>query len=121
MRPGLEKKVLKILDTEPVLHPPEISAEVYDKFCEIFLESVPKTIHSLQENSGDEAVIQKIAHKLKGACGFAGAIRLSAVAAELEQIAESASAEELTYFHRILSQVLAQTRVAMRRPGDAGS
>jgi HPt (histidine-containing phosphotransfer) domain-containing protein len=119
MRSGLEKKILKILNTEPVLHPPEISAEVYEKFCEIFLESVPKTIHSLRENPEDKVGIQKIAHKLKGACGFAGAARLSAVAAELEQIAGGASAEELEYFHGIFIQVLSQTRAAMQRPGGA--
>lgn len=113
MRPDSEKRIHNILETEPVLRPPEVSAEVFEKFCALFFESVPQLILSLKQQPEDRVGIKKSAHRLKGACGFAGAVRLGAVAAELEQVALSGSDEELEFFYNTLEQVLAQTRVAM--------
>jgi two-component system, sensor histidine kinase and response regulator len=63
---------------------PELLAEL----GELFLEDVPPQLEVLREavESGDAPSVGWVAHALKGSCGNMGALRMSTICAELEDI-----------------------------------
>jgi HPt (histidine-containing phosphotransfer) domain-containing protein len=63
---------------------PELLAEL----GELFLEDVPPQLEVLREavESGDAPSVGWVAHALKGSCGNMGALRMSTICDELEDI-----------------------------------
>ncbi len=70
---------------------PDILAEL----CELFLEDVPTQLEALREaaEGGDASSVEQVAHTLKGSCGNMGALKMSNICAELQDIGHS---EELS-------------------------
>lgn len=112
---ALKAKITGVL-AEALLTPPlPENRQLALQFWQIFLESLPETMLGIHSGENDRMRLRKSAHRLKGACGFAGAIRLRLLAADLEQVAETLSAGELEYFCATLSQTADETAACMRQ------
>jgi HPt (histidine-containing phosphotransfer) domain-containing protein len=66
---------------------PDILAEL----AELFLSDALPQLEALREatESGDASSIERVAHTLKGSCGNMGAIKMSTLCAELEDLGHS--------------------------------
>jgi signal transduction histidine kinase/PleD family two-component response regulator len=62
----------------------------YDEIIDVFLQDVPKQIHTLEDAilRGDAPIVQRQGHTLRGASANVGAVRLEKAAVQLEKASE---------------------------------
>lgn len=78
--------------------------EMIREFIGIFVDEIPEIISQLEEaiDKSDMECAEDIAHKLKGAAGDAGGIRLYQVSLEIEQVAREGNSENCKKFMRFV-------------------
>jgi CheY-like chemotaxis protein len=90
-----ETKELQVLDPEQILKMIGRDKQVIKEFTGIFLSDISEQIQKLEEavHSGNMADAEKLAHRIKGASGDVGGIRLYQSALEVEKAARDNSFE----------------------------
>lgn len=104
-----------LLSLEETLERMADDRELLFNLFQLFVADAPKKLASIAAGfAGDDAYqVERTAHSLKGASATVGAVRLCAVAAELEQAAKKKDLDAMEAMRGILEDVCAQTLKAM--------
>lgn len=105
-----------ILNLEETLERMSGDRELLANLFQLFVDDVPKKLASVDASiqEGDMYQIERTAHSLKGASATVGAVRLSQIAADLEQAARGGRNEEMALLRQEVDQAWAQTLVVLR-------
>jgi two-component system sensor histidine kinase/response regulator len=89
--------------------------ELLAELTGLFLEDVPPQLEALGGaiESGDAASVKRTAHTLKGSSGNMGALRMSAICAELEDAGRSGELEEAATLAKRLEAEFGRVRTAL--------
>jgi HPt (histidine-containing phosphotransfer) domain-containing protein len=65
--------------------------DILSELAVLFLEDAPPRLEALRQaiEGGDASSLERVAHTLKGSCGNMGALRMSTICAELQDIGHS--------------------------------
>ena len=85
--------IARVLDLAGTLENLGGDPELYQEILDFFLEIVPQQLDDLQAvlEAGDLAAVDLQAHSMKGGAANVGAVRMTAVARELENLAKNGS------------------------------
>ena len=86
-------EITRVLDLVGTLENLGGDPELYQEILDFFMEMVPQQLDDLQavQEAGDVAAVDLQAHSMKGGAANVGAVRVTAVARELETLAKSGS------------------------------
>ena len=81
-------KATPLLHTEPALKRMDYDTPLFCTLCESFIEDTPQTLHHLSKHIAEQDFEQALlaAHSLKGSAAVFGAVRLVAIACDIEQM-----------------------------------
>ena len=86
-------EIARVLDLGGTLENLGRDPELYQEIFDFFMEIVPQQLDDLQavQEAGDVAAVDLQAHSMKGGAANVGAVRVTAVARDLEMLAKSGS------------------------------
>ena len=86
-------EIARVLDLGGTLENLGGDPELYQEIFDFFMEIVPQQLDDLQavQEAGDVAAVDLQAHSMKGGAANVGAVRVTAVARDLEMLAKSGS------------------------------
>ena len=86
-------EIARVLDLGGTLENLGGDPELYQEIFDFFMEIVPQQLDDLQavQEAGDVAAVDLQAHSMKGGAANVGAVRMTAVARELETLAKNGS------------------------------
>ena len=86
-------EIARVLDLGGTLENLGGDPELYQEIFDFFMEIVPQQLDDLQavQKAGDGAAVDLQAHSMKGGAANVGAVRMTAVARELETLAKNGS------------------------------
>ena len=86
-------EIARVLDLGGTLENLGGDPELYQEILDFFLEMVPQQLDDLQAvtEAGDLAAVDLQAHSMKGGAANVGAVRMTAVAREMETLAKNGS------------------------------
>jgi CheY-like chemotaxis protein/HPt (histidine-containing phosphotransfer) domain-containing protein len=89
--------------------------ELLTELAELFLDDAASQLEALREGiEGDDAPsVERVAHTLKGACGSIGALRMSTICAELEDVGHSGELERASVLVKRLGAEFGRVRTAL--------
>lgn len=107
---------LPVLDDAIVCELRDLMEEDFDELLETFLRDMPRHLRHLQTAiAGDDSMLLwQAAHPLKSSSGSVGALRLSALAEQLEKAGRSGTAASAAPLLGRLQDTAEQTRAALQ-------
>lgn len=105
------KKILPIINREAALKRLDGDTELFQKFCQMFLEEIPEIIVKLETalQQDDFQELYKCAHYLKGSAAIIGAEKAATSAVQLEKSAyEKNDAREAQHLLQQVKKELTQ-------------
>ena len=89
--------------------------EFLKELGELFIEDVPPQLEALREatEGNDASLVERIAHTLKGSCGNMGALRMSIICAELQDVGHSGELERASMLLERLKAEFGRVRPAL--------
>jgi HPt (histidine-containing phosphotransfer) domain-containing protein len=112
-----------LLNLEETLERMSGDRELLVNLFQLYGDDVPKKFATIDASirDGDMYQAERTAHSLKGASATVGAVRLSLIAAGLEQAAKGGRSDEMARLRQELELVWEQTLVAMHEFSGIGS
>jgi HPt (histidine-containing phosphotransfer) domain-containing protein len=91
--------------------------ELFREVIEIFLDDVPKHLASLRRaiEDGDGEAIERIAHTLKGECGYMGILEISQRAHDMETFGQKSDVRLAAKLYATFEPELTEVLLSMRR------
>ncbi len=115
-------EIARVLDLNTTLENLGGDPELLQEILEYFMEMAPQQLDDLQAAvaAQDTAAVDLQAHSMKGGSANVGAVRLAAVARDLEQLAKGGSlAGSFELFERMREEFVALEAVVPRIDWDA--